>query len=250
MIGGNYPSFHKYGSTNNGDVAIAGRRVALVTRFVLGNSEETTERLFTARLGGAAHQIKSAFHVDSGSGWSGNTIQGLVGSGHVLAVSSWKSDGTVATHRQLSLVTPSRLRTIVGGPGSIVSGSADGAHIAVLRTPGTHTVGVYSAGGKLLREITPAGNAAIDGVNTPEIALSGHRLVVLTWPTFDPVKGFSGPGKTVEVYDWTTGKLVHTWPVATKTPNRLPGHLAVYGRLAVYAVDPRFAARGSCTCST
>ena len=41
-----------------------------------------------------------------------------------------------------------------------------------------------------------------------EVALSGSKLVVLT------------ETKMLEVYDWTTGKLVHTWPVATTEPGR------------------------------
>jgi hypothetical protein len=71
----------------------------------------------------------------------------------------------------------------------------------------------------LLREITPS--------SASEIALSGKRLVVLT------------DGNTLEVYKWTTGELVHTWPVAAR-PRQEGGHLAVYGKLAVYAVDPRY----------
>jgi hypothetical protein len=42
---------------------------------------------------------------------------------------------------------------------------------------------------------------------------------------------------TVEVYDWTTGDLLHTWPVATVPPDGRPAQLAVYGHLAVYAID-------------
>lgn len=234
VVKGKYPSTGKY-SKNYGEVAIAGKRVALITRFVIGNTKETSERLYTAPVGGWAHQLKSAFHShNSEGGLFGGTITGVVGSGNVLAVSSWKANGAVSTVEQLSLVTPTRLRAIVTGPDAIVSESADGGRIAVL-TPGSPpTVGIYSAGGKLLHQVIPAGNVA-------EIALSGNRLVVLPRPDWSPVTGLSG-GKTLEVYDWTTGALVHTWPVAASTPNRLPGHLAVYRRLAVYAVDPRFAA--------
>src|SRR5256885_2082664 len=133
VISGTYPSNHKAGA-DKGEVAIAGKRVALITRFVSGNSYDTTERL----------------------------------------------------------------------------------HRAARR------VGARAEAGAPLREIAPT--------SAREIALSGRRLVVLT------------ETKTIEVYDWTTGALVHTWPVAATTPNKLPGHLAVYGKLAVYAVDPRYAA--------
>ena len=81
------------------------------------------------------------------------------------------------------------------------------------------SIGVYSPTGTLLREIVPS--------SAKEVALSGDRLVVLT------------ETKTFEVYNWRTGALIHTWPVAAKTPRLQAGHLAVYGELATYSVDPR-----------
>jgi hypothetical protein len=107
----------------------------------------------------------------------------------------------------------------VTGPGAVGSLSAAGRHIAVLRSvppTGVPTVGVYAADGRLLREIGPS--------SATDIALSGHRLVVLT------------KAATLEVYDWTTGKLLQTRPVAATIPARTRGggsNLAVYGRFAV-----------------
>jgi hypothetical protein len=220
-IRGNYPSYHKYGGGDIGEVAIADKQVALITRFMTGNSQETTECLYTAPVGGQAHQLRSTYHyvkIGEPDENYGSWITGLVGSGHLVAVSSWEENASVSSNERLSLVTPTGLRTIVKGPGAIVSTSADGRHIAVLssstRTP---TVGVYSAGGKLLRNIVPAGNVALGAGDAPGIALSGNRLVVLT------------EARTVEVYDWTTGSLVHTWPVAARDPKTL----SLYGRLAV-----------------
>jgi hypothetical protein len=226
-----------------GEVAIAGKRVAFITRFVTGNSQQTQERLYTASLGGWARQIGTltnhltgpqCFECGDPGFATGDWIAGAVGSGKTLAVSTWTSDSSVSSDERLSLVTPKRLRTIVTGPGAIVAESAAGGRIAVLRStlawpasdvgPATTipSVGVYSADGTLLREITPS--------SAREIALSGKRLVVLT------------DGNTLDVYKWTTGELVHTWPVVTPTPRQEGGHLAVYGKLAVYAVDPRYAA--------
>ncbi|HZD88445.1 MAG TPA: hypothetical protein VE088_10615 [Gaiellaceae bacterium] len=234
-IKGTYPSKgSRFGDSYHDEVAIAGRRVALITRFATGNSQETQERLYTAPLGGTARQIgKPTNHVTT-PGYpglsSGDWIGGLVGSGKVLAVSTWTSNDSVSSGERLSLITPNRLRMIVTGPGAIVAESAAGGHIAVLRStlawpasgvgPVTTapSAGVYSADGTLLREITPS--------SAREIALSGKRLVVLT------------STNTLEVYKWTTGELVHTWPVAT--PRQEGGDLAIYGNLAVYVVDPRF----------
>jgi hypothetical protein len=241
-IKGTYPSNGKRFGFGTGEVAIAGKRVALITRFATGNSQQTQERLYTASLGGLARQIgKVTNHVTDPQcfecgdpGFStGDWTAGVVGSGKVLAVSTWTSSDSVSSDERLSLITPKGLRTIVTGPGAIVAESAAGGRIAVLRSteawpasgvgPATTapTVGIYSAAGTLLREIAPS--------SASEIALSGKRLVVLT------------ATNTLEVYDWTTGTLLRTWPVVTQTPRQEGGHLAVYGRLAVYSVDPRYA---------
>ena len=221
-------SYSKY----SGELAIAGTRVAWVTRYVIGNSYQTTERLYTARVGGTATLLRST-HRYAGSqdgAWYGGWIAGAVGSGNVLAVSTWWSHGLVCTAQTLSLVTPTGLKQIVTGPGAIMAASADAGRIAVLRNPeawpyygapptAAPTVGIYSSAGKLLREITPS--------SAEEVGLSGDRLVVLT------------ERKTLEVYAWKTGELVHTWPIAKATPTLKAGHLSVYGNLATYSVDPR-----------
>jgi hypothetical protein len=220
-----------------GEVAIAGKRVAFITRFVTGDRGATQERLYTAPLGGSARQIGTLTnHLTSAPGYpgfmTGDWIAGVVGSGKALAVSTWTSDNSVSSDERLSLITPKRLRTIATGPGAIVAESAAGGRIAVFRStlawPATDfgpattapTVGVYSADGTLLREITPS--------SAKEIAFSGKRLVVLT------------KENTFEVYKWTTGEREHTWrPIPIYAPYPLEGgHLVVYGKLAVYAVNP------------
>ena len=246
VIKGAYPSKGNFGPGNGegyGEVAIAGTRVALITRWVIGNSQESQERLYTAPLGGSAHQLGSrtlhstgpqCFECGNPGFADGSWMAGLVGSGKILAVSTWKSADTVSSGERLRLVTPSGLRTIATGAGTTVAESADAGHIAVVRStvawpadevgpPTTApTVGIYSAKGKLLREIA-LNSAAI------EVALSGNRLVVLT-KTFGQTGGVMS---TLEVYDWTTGTLVQTWPVAVTGSWGGILHLVAYGGLAV-----------------
>ncbi len=215
-------------SKHTAEVAIAGKRVAWITRYAVGNSQQTSESLFTGSLGTRGRLLASGRHYLSdpeSQAWYGRWIAGAVGSGNTLAVSTWwsKGDGTCSAQR-LSLISSGGLRVIATGPGAIMAASADGGHFAVLRsdeawpqygpTPAV-TVGIYSTSGKLLREITPS--------SADEVALSGKQVVVLT------------ETRKLEVYDWTTGKLLHTWPVAISTPRLKPRHLAVSGQLAVYS---------------
>jgi murein DD-endopeptidase MepM/ murein hydrolase activator NlpD len=202
------------GSSKNGEVAIAGQRVAWITRTVAGTAQETTERLYTAPMGGWTHQLGSAY-LHRADATLGGTITGLAGSGQILAVSTWKTKDSLATDQQLSLVTPGGLQAIVTGPNAIVSESVAGGHIAVLPPSVPATVSIYSAAGTLLRTIEPG--------QARELAISGNRLVVLT------------AAKTLKVYDWSTGALTHIWPVAAESPARQKGgaNLEVYGRLAV-----------------
>lgn len=239
IVKGRYPSEGARFGAGGGEVALAGNRVALITRFVTGNSQQTQERLYTAKLGGSAHQLgKVTNHFTNpqdgepdGGLSNGSWVAGVVGSGKELAVSTWKSNDSVPSNERLSLVTPTGLHTIATGAGAIVAGSADSGHVAVFRStaawpaedvsPATVTpsVGIYSSSGTLLNEV------AVDG-NAVAIALSGDELVVLTETT--------APGSlttTLQVYDWRTGVLTSTWPVAV---GHIPplADIAVHGQLA------------------
>jgi hypothetical protein len=234
-VRGTYPSKGDKFGYGAGEVAIAGKRVALITRFVTGNSQQTQERLYTATLGGTAHQLGNLTNHytnpqdgESDGGLSaGSWIAGAVGSGKVLAVSAWKSNDSVSSQERLSLVTPTGLRSIVTGPGAIVAASADSGHIAVFRsteawpaedvspTTAAPIVDVYSSDGTLLNEVTLDSSAV-------GVALSGDELVALT-------ETIPQPGSltvALQVYDWKTGALVNTWPVAV-------GHVPPVDRLAV-----------------
>jgi hypothetical protein len=231
-------------TVNPSEVAIAGTRVAWIKREQLGNTE-MPQRLYTAQVGGSAHRLRRVLgytNTDCVSG--GSQIAGLVGSGTLLAVSTWKwdSDGIVATNRRLNLVTPAGLRPIATGPSAVVSASADGGHIAVVPlrtasmgpdycevTPAT-SIGIYSVNGTLLQRIVPGGQFG-------EVALGGKQLVVQ----------IPSPTPELKVYDWTTGALVHTWPVleaATRAGPHQEGHVQVHGRLALYSVYSRYVGGG------
>lgn len=228
-------AYSKYGA----EVAIAGKRVSWVTRYVVGNTYQTSELLYTAPVGGKAKLLRAARRYASGTDigdeeWHGGWIAGAVGSGNTLAVSTWWSHGLVCTAQRLSLVTPTGLQQIVTGPGAIRSASTSGGRIAVLRNPEVWpysagpptpavTVGIYSSSGALLREIAPS--------SAREVALTGDRLVVLT------------EQETLEVYDWRSGTLLHTWRVLKETPRVVTGQLAAYGSLATYAISVRGSVR-------
>lgn len=239
------------------ELAIAGRRVAWIRRQDYGNTE-MGEKLFTAAVPGAAEKIAQGyiFGRETSAVAVGHWIAGAAGAGKTLAVSTWKSDDAATSEEKLALITPKGLRTIARGPGAIVSAAVNDGHIATLRSlaawpaddPSTPTseptVGVYSTGGTLLREIVldtpvppqpPCPDCGADvGASTMfnSVALSGKRLVVLT-QTNPETPGSSTYTTTLEVYDWTTGALLQTWPVVN-TPwagNSAPA-LFASGRLA------------------
>lgn len=207
-------------------IAIAGKRVAWIRDQQFGNTEEG-ENLYTASVGGTAHQVKHVYRygVDDPTLTKGGWIEGLVGAGKHLVVSSWKSDGTTATDEELGLVTAKGLSPLAGGTGAIVSQAVGGGHIAVLSSSPWSTstsASIYSASGEPLAQI-PLGAAS-------EVALSGNLLIVLT----------PAPTPSLQVYDWTTGTLEHTWPAVGATtltagPHQV-AHVKAYGKLVLYSV--------------
>lgn len=248
-------------SRDASQVAIAGTRVAWITRQGFGNTE-MSEKLYSASAGGPVHVRKQGyiFGREDSANAVGGWIAGVVGSGKVLAVSTWKSDHATISKGRLSLITPTKLRSIVTGPGAVMAEAAQGGHIAVLSSlaawpadePSTPTtepsVRVYSSGGKLLRMIVlstpvPPPHTCGDCVGYPStiqnsLALSGNLLVVLTETNPE-----TGPTPwtwttTLQVYNWTTGALLHTWPISFKPwALNVAAPLAAYGRFA--AVEGR-----------
>jgi hypothetical protein len=218
----------KHGNVSHSgtQVAIAGKRVAWIKAQQFGNTE-AGENLYTASVGGTPHQLKHVYRygVDDPTLTKGGWIDGLVGAGKHLVVSTWKSDGTTAADEQLSLVTAKGLSPLAGGIGSIVSQAVEGGHIAVLTSgpwSASTSASVYSVSGDPLAQI-PLGSAS-------EVALSGNLLIVLT----------PAPTPSLQVYDWTTGTLEHTWPAVGATtltagPHRV-AHVEAYGKLVLYSV--------------
>lgn len=221
-------------------LAISGKQVAWIRTVQHGNTE-LDHWLYTAWAGGAPHVLRQMHgYTDTACGLGGPQMDGLVGSGRTMAVSTWldSSDGSVASKQRLSLIAPTRLRTIVTGPNAIVSEAADDGHIAVLPTPPPSmtqgycqgnlptSADVYSTDGALLKTTPlPPSDPSTLGY---QLALSGNELVVLTYGLYEP----SGPAwVTLTVYDWTTGAALHTWPVRIE---KYPGEVsfAVHGQLA------------------
>jgi hypothetical protein len=213
-------------TVNASQIAIAGKRVAWIKDEQFGNTEEG-EKLYLAPIGGSARKVTSVYRygVDDSSHTTGGWIEGLVGSGNVLAVSAWRSQGTTALDQQLSLVTAKGLAALAGGAGAIVSQAVDSGHIADLDSSpwsASPSASIYSTRGE------PLNRFSLEAAR--EIALTGDRLAVLT----------PSPAPTIEIYDWRTGALQHAWPAqgattATSGPRQV-GHVEAYGGLVLYSV--------------
>jgi hypothetical protein len=219
------------------ELAISRTRVAWIARGVTAPdpTAEIEETLFSASLRKPSQRqsLDTAYRTESvpimgdTGGCAGDWIGGLVGSANLLAVNRWQTAGaTELTRAELDVITPTGLQSRVSGAGSIVAQSTDGRRIAVLQsreawpaagggicgTTPSPTVGVYAPTGTLLGQVTLEG--------AKEVALSGSHLVVLT------------KASRLAVYDWRTGRLLHSWRV----PRVSWVHLEdVYGQIAVYS---------------
>ncbi len=239
VVKGRYGSASRYTNTIAAQLAISGKRVAWIKRNWVGNTE-AGEKLYTSTIGGRAHLLAHSYRYarDDPSATRGSWIAGVVGSGNLLAVSSWKSVGTASSNEKLSRITPTGPKTIATGPGAIVAESADAGHIAVLRDTAAWpsdgneplspapTAGIYSSTGALDGEVALSPPDP-DSVGI-QLALAGRHLVVLTTGLHEP----AGPATvTLQVYDWTTGTLLDTWPVGIQ---KYPGEVsfAAHGQLA------------------
>jgi hypothetical protein len=209
--------------------AVAGNRVAWISRG--GSPSETDEYLLTTplprlHLRQVAFALRGDDHEDQYE--VGNWLSGLVGSGHVIAVSSWTTgSANSVSNGRLSVVGTLRLKQIVSGPEAIAAESIDAGRIAVVRSmtiwPGHYrlsggvgSVAIYSTSGKLLTEVN-RGTAV-------EAALSGSRLAVLTTTN------------RIEFYNAATGAFVRSWPVPLRA-----AHLDLQGSIAIYSVYGRYA---------
>lgn len=236
---------------NAAEVAIAGTHIAWIKRFEQGNTE-MPQRLYTATVGGTAHRLRSVLgftNTDCGSGAS--QIAGLVSSGASLAVSTWKynSNGTEHSNERLNIVTPTKLRPIAFGPAAVSSAAADADHIAVVPLESATMGPDYC-------EVSPSTSVDVFAWHrsTPykiatgpsaSVAISGKRLFVLTPPCFagSPSCPSNPPPPQLDVYDWSTGALTHTWPAVGASAHLGPrqvGHVQAYGRLVLYSVYRKY----------
>lgn len=225
VLSGRTATIHRRGG--GAAFAVAGNRVAWIARG--GSPSETDEYLLTTPLP-RLHLRQIAFALRSDDHAAeyevGNWLSGLVGSGNVIAVSSWTtgSENSVSDGR-LSLVTSGRLKPVVSGPEAIAAESLDAGRIAVVRSlalwPGHYrlsggpgSVGVYSTTGKLLLEVNKG--TAI------EAAINGNSLAVLTTTS------------RIELYNVKSGAFVRSWRVPAGA-----AHLDLQGGIAIYSVYPR-----------
>jgi len=245
VVGG---GVHAFAVHHTSSLAISGRRVVWLRSQQIGNTE-LEHWLYTARVGGPARRLRRVFGgADLVCGPTGPSIGGLVGgAGTAFAVSLWNggADGSAASrsHEKLALVRQTGVQIIATGANAVLSESADSGHIAVLPLPATTvsedgvclkptsspSVFVYSTSGSLLQTIAlPTRDPSTVGY---QVAIQGSKLVVMT----DGWNQSSGlTWVTLTVYRWTTGALLHTWPVAIPHDQ---GELSLsfYGKLA--AVD-------------
>jgi hypothetical protein len=216
-------------SGGGAEFAVAGKRIAWIARG--GSPSETDEALLTTplpqlRLRQVASAVRGTDHETLSE--DGNWLSGLVGSGNLIAVSSWtgRTDhpDTVSNAR-LSLVGTSGLRRIVSGPAALVAQSVDTGRIAVVRSTvlwpgqfarsgGAGSVGIYSTTGKLLVEVNRS--------SAREAALSGNSLAILTTTN------------RVELYSAKNGSLVRSRRVSAGA-----AHLDLQAGIAIYSVYPQ-----------
>ena len=210
--------------------AVANNRIAWIARA--GSPSETDEYLLTTPLP-RLHLRQAAFALRSDyesqpPPEEGDWLSGLVGSGNLIAVSSWTTDtGSSLSNGRLSLVGTRALKPIVTGPGAIVAESVDAGRIAVVRSMtlwpshyrlsgGAGSVAVYSTSGKPL--------VTVDRGTAKEAALSGNTLAVLTTTN------------KIELHNAKTGAFVRSWPMAQRA-----AHLDVQSGIAIYSVYGKYA---------
>lgn len=167
-------------------VAIAGKRTTWIVNE--GGNTESDNLLFSSGSPGrdtiVARTTASGPDLDTlAGGWIG----GLVSDGSRITYSTWTSAGAGALHR---FPGP---KVIAHDGAAVVDSSADAGRVALLHADGS--VRVFGISGQLLN--------TIQTTNARAIALAGDLLAVVV------------KGGTLDVYDRTTGALLHAWPIAS-----------------------------------
>jgi hypothetical protein len=212
-VSGESTCFADGSSTGDGvrELAFVGRQFAWIVNQ--GGNTQWYDYLRTASLPMPRdRKLAGAARFGDFDVQAGNWIGQLVGSGNLIAVNRWSTNGQGGVkHSELDLLGATGLRRVVLGPKAIFAQSADAGRIAVLRADGT--IGIYDAGGKLRLEVAPK--------PAKEVALRGNDLLVLT------------KTRTLEIYDSRSGALLRSWPVP-----RGAATLDAYAGLAAYADHP------------
>ena len=216
-VSGNQTRHADDSSTGSGvfQLALAGSRVAWLVN--VGGNTEGDDYLFSSSLTKPRERrVATASRFGDGcpgrqaTGCAGPWLGGLVGSGNLIALNRWMTDGTGAvSNGQLDVLGGTELKQVASGANTVQAVSADAGRVAVLRSDGS--VALYSGGGKSLLTVTPPSATAA--------ALSGHNLVVLT------------KTRTLRLYDARTGSLRKTLSVHGSAK---PGNLDVQGNIAIY----------------
>lgn len=191
-------------------IAVAGKRTTWLVNE--GGNTESDNLLFSSAAPGrdtvVASSVASGPDLDKlAGGWIG----GLVSDGSRISYSTWTSSGGGALHRFPGPTT-------IGKDGSaIVDSSADAGRVAVLRGDGS--VAIFGIAGQLLQTVQPA--------NARAVALAGSLLAVVV------------KGGTLDVYDRTTGALLHAWPIASgaRSIDASTGIATYVAGAAVHVID-------------
>jgi WD40 repeat protein len=199
-------------------LAIAGRRVAWLLNE--GGNLESDDYLFTSSVASPKERkVASALRsgescgADGGSHCAGPWLGGLVGSGNLIAMNRWTTDGNgTVTDAQLDVLSGTKLKQAATGANTLQADAADGGRVAVLHSDGA--VAVYSNSGQVLMTLPPA--------SAKEAALDGKNLVVVS------------ETRQLQVYDSSTGSLKKTLP----THGRGLHNLDVQGNIAIYTTGP------------
>lgn len=197
-------------------LAIAGTRVAWLVNE--GGNLEGDDYLFASSVA-KPKERRLATETREGdtcpgrqSDCAGQWLGGLVGSGSLLAVNRWTTDGAGAvTDGGLYALNATKMKQIAAGSNTVEAESVDRGRVVVQRSDGT--VGMYSSSGDLLRTVAPSSAAAA--------ALSGHNLVVLT------------RARTLELYYAPSGSRSMTFFLPG---SQTPRNLDVQGEIAIYSV--------------
>jgi len=198
-------------------LAIAGPRVAWLVNE--GGNLESEDYLFTSSVTHPKERkVASALRTGDSCGpgreaCAGPWLGGLVGSGNLIAMNRWTTDGNgTATAAQLDVLGGSKLKQVAAGANTLQATAADGGRVAVLHPDGS--VAVYSKSGQVLVTLPPA--------SAKEAALNGKNLVVVS------------ETRQLEVYDASSGSLKKTLP----THGSGVHNLDIQGNIAIYTTGP------------